>query len=135
MKYLLDTNACIHYLNHLDSPVRHRLERMHPADVTLCSMVKAELYYGAFKSKQTARNLAALEYLFSILTSLPFDDLAARIYGEIRSDLSVKGTLIGPNDMVIAATALACNITLVTRNTKEFLRVSNLKVENWESEE
>ena len=135
MKYLLDTNTCIHYLNHLDSPVRHRLEHVLPSEVVLCSMVKAELYYGAFKSKQTTKNLAALEYLFSILTSLPFDDLAARIYGEIRSDLSIKGTLIGPNDMIIAATALACNITLVTRNTKEFLRVSNLKVENWESGE
>ena len=135
MKYLLDTNTCIHYLNRPDSPVRRRLERVLPTDVALCSMVKAELYYGAFKSKQTAKNLAALEYLFAILTSLPFDDLAARIYGEIRSDLSIKGTLIGPNDMIIAATALACNTTLVTRNTKEFLRVSNLKVEDWESGE
>ena len=68
MKYLLDTNTCIHYLNHLDSPVRHRLERLHPADVTLCSMVKAELYYGAVKSKQTAKNLAALDYLFTTLS-------------------------------------------------------------------
>ncbi len=135
MKYLLDTNTCIHYLNHPDSPVRRRLEGIIPADVALCSMVKAELYYGAFKSKQTAKNLAALEYLFSILTSLPFDDSAARIYGEIRSDLSIKGTLIGPNDMIIAATALAHNTTLVTRNTKEFLRMSNLRVEDWESGE
>ena len=133
MKYLLDTNACIHYLNHPDSPVRRRLERVLPADVALCSIVKAELYYGAFKSKQTAKNLAALEYLFATLTSLPFDDLAARIYGEIRSDLSIKSALIVPNDLIIAATALAHNTTLVTRNTKEFLRVSNLKVEDWES--
>ena len=72
---------------------------------------------------------------FATLTSFPFDDLAARIYGEIRSDLSIKGTLIGPNDMIIAATALAHNTALVTRNTKEFLRVSNLKVEDWESGE
>ena len=128
MKYLLDTNACIHYLNNPDSPVRRRLERLLPADVALCSMVKAELYYGAYKSKQPARNLAALEYLFNTLTCLPFDDLAARIYGEIRSELSNKGTLIGPNDLIIAATALAYNTTLVTRNTKEFLRVSNLNV-------
>ncbi|MEA1936028.1 MAG: type II toxin-antitoxin system VapC family toxin [Thermodesulfobacteriota bacterium] len=135
MKYLLDTDTCIHYLNNPNSSVRRHLERLQPMDVVLCSMVKAELYYGAYKSEQTAKNLDALELLFNTLTSLPFDDFAARIYGEIRSDLSTKGMVIGPNDLIIAAITLAHNLTLVTHNTDEFLRVVNLKVEDWKAKE
>ena len=64
--------------------------------------------------------------------SLPFDDRAAEEYGKIRAHLSSAGTLIGPNDLIIAATALAHACTVVTRNTREFSRVPGLLLEDWE---
>ena len=64
--------------------------------------------------------------------SLPFDDQAASIYGQIRADLAGKGLSIGPNDLMIAAIALAKGVTLVTHNTREFNRVAGLSIEDWE---
>ena len=64
--------------------------------------------------------------------SLPFDDDAARKYGEIRSALSRLGKPIGPNDLMIAATALVHGAVLITHNTREFSRVEGLQIEDWE---
>lgn len=132
MTYLLDTNACIHYLNNPDSPIRRRMERMHPADVLVCSIVKAELYYGANRSYRKPQTLAALEEFLNLFTSLPFDDSAARVYGRIRAELSSKGIPIGPNDLMIASIALANEVTLVTHNSREFGRVDALLIEDWQ---
>ena len=86
MIFMLDTNACIHYLNNPGSPVRLRLELLRPADVVVCSVVKAELYYGAHRSSRKPESFAALDRFLSPLASLPFDDVAAGVYGGIRSD-------------------------------------------------
>ena len=64
--------------------------------------------------------------------SLPFDDRAAEEYGKVRSHLAVLGTPIGPNDLMIAAIALANHMTLVTHNTAEFSRVPGLTLEDWQ---
>jgi len=77
-------------------------------------------------------NIALLYELFADFTSVPFDDEAARKYGEIRSDLARKGTPIGPNDLMIAAIASVHELTIITHNTREFNRVTGLKVEDWE---
>ena len=63
--------------------------------------------------------------------SYTFDDAAAEVYGHIRADLAVQGTPIGPNDLLIAAIALANNLILVTHNTREFARVAGLALEDW----
>ncbi len=135
MKYLLDTNACI---NHLRSPgnvgIGRKLADANPSDVVLCSVVKAELIYGALRSRETAKNLAYLERFSVQFTSLPFDDLAAGAYGQIRYELANRGTPIGPNDLMIAAIAIVNNLTLVTHNTGEFERVPDLKMQDWEGE-
>ena len=96
--------------------------------------MKAELYYGAFKSARRNENLAVLETLFSGLASFAFDGKVARIFGEIRADLARKGTPIGPSDLQIAAIALTNDCILVTHNTGEFSRIAGLKLEDWESE-
>jgi tRNA(fMet)-specific endonuclease VapC len=132
MIYLLDTNAWINYLNVRDSLIKRRLVALDPADVALCSVVKAELYRGAYRSTQRQSNLALLERLSNQFTSLPFDDPAAEVYGRIRAELEASGTLIGPYDMMIAAIALANDLTLVTHNTREFGRVVGLRMEDWE---
>ncbi len=74
-----------------------------------------------------------LATLFSQFASLPFDDPAAESYGRIRADLSAKGTLIGPNDLIIAAIAVANHLILITRNTREFSRIQDLATEDWEA--
>jgi tRNA(fMet)-specific endonuclease VapC len=94
-------------------------------------VVKAELLYGAHRSARPDENLRTLDTLFQAFQSVPFDDVAAEHYGRIRAELAAQGTPIGPNDLLIAATALAYNLVLVTHNTREFSRVPGLIVEDW----
>ena len=89
----------------------------------ICQIVKAELYYGAYKSARRDANLALLTKFFNQFESLPFDDAAAEAYGRLRAELARRGTPIGPNDLMIAAIALAYDLILVTHNTSEFSRV------------
>jgi len=132
MTYLLDTNSCIKYLNGTSENIKRRLESKQPQDIVICSIVKAELFYGAQKSAKLTENLEKVHKFIDHFVSLPFDDKASEKYGEIRSDLEKAGTPIGPNDLLIASIALANNVTLVTHNTREFKRVKGLKTEDWE---
>jgi tRNA(fMet)-specific endonuclease VapC len=133
MLYLPDTNVWIHHLNPASSIVKTKLAIYPPSQIALCDVVKAELYYGAFKSARREANLALLETLFSEFSSFSFDGEAARMFGEIRADLARKGTPIGPYDSQIAAIALANDCILVTHNTGEFSRIAGLKLEDWET--
>ena len=81
MTYLLDTNACIRYLNGRSQQVRNRLESAAPEDVALCSIVKAELYYGAARARDLERTLAHITSFVSPFRSLPFDDSCALALG------------------------------------------------------
>ena len=131
MTYLLDTNTCIRYLNGTSENVRQRMEASSPEEIVLCSVVKAELIYGAFKGVRSKANLERLELFSSRFDSLPFDDEAAWRYGEIRADLERRGTVIGPNDLMIAAIGLAKEAVVVTNNQDEFSRVRGLALEDW----
>ncbi len=133
MTYLLDTNTCINYLNGRSEKIRQRLESSAPQDIVLCSVVKAELYYGAAKSAKPEKNFEKINQFAVRFVSLPFDDLAAEAYGRIRAQLERAGTLIGPNDLMIAATGVSNAITIVTHNTREFSRVEGLMLEDWEA--
>jgi tRNA(fMet)-specific endonuclease VapC len=133
VNYLLDTNACIVYLKTPWNPVRDRLDVMVPQDLRMCSVVKAELIYGATRYSDPAARLDRLEEFFAPFESLPFDDAAAEAYGRIRSQLQRSGRLPGPNDLLIAAIAVANNLVVVTHNTDEFSRVPGLTVEDWQA--
>jgi len=133
MKYLLDTNTCIHLLNADDEAVTRRYSACQPADIVLCGVVKAELLYGARRSARVEFNLKRLEYFAAPLQSLPFDDRCAHDYGLIRADLATQGKPIGANDLMIAAIARAHDLILVTHNTGEFSRVAGLRIEDWEN--
>ncbi len=128
---LLDTNTCVGFLKGHPNIVE-RLGQHHHGEVRLSSVVKAELYYGAWASAQTAKNLLSLERFCRPFVSLSFDDLCAGVYGRLRADLRRMGKPIGPNDMLIATTALAHGLTLVTHNVREFAQVPGLKLEDWE---
>lgn len=128
---LLDTNVCVGWLSGKDLGVKRQLATLKRDEVALCSVVKAELLYGARASARVGENLERLERLFALFPSLPFDDAAAGHYGALRAQLRRSGTPIGGNDMLIAAIALATDATLVTRNEKEFRLVPGLRVEVW----
>jgi tRNA(fMet)-specific endonuclease VapC len=129
---LLDTNTCIQLLNGKESRVSQRFALQAPHEIALSSVVKAELLYGARHSMQVEENLSLLRSFFAPLVSLPFDDRCAEEYGQIRADLRRQGRPIGPNDLLIAATARAFDAILVTHNTTEFGRVAGLRMEDWE---
>jgi len=97
--WLLDTNVWIAYLNQKPSPVKTRILAVPVDKLLLCDVVKAELYYGAYKSLKTKENLARLENLFLVVRSLPFDANAACHFGEIRATLERHGMVIGAYDI------------------------------------
>src|SRR6266446_1953921 len=100
MKFLLDTNAVIAFLNDINSSTARQSRRHKPDDVGISAIVVHELYYGAYKSQRAARNVAIVEALRFEILELDKDD--AREAGEIRALLAVRGTPIGPYDVLIA---------------------------------
>ena len=134
MTFLLDSNAWIGWLRQSQPKLVARIKQENPANIVLCSVVLGELIYGAERSGAAHRagNLLRVEQLRVQYASIPFEDLAAEEYGRIRAHLATVGTPIGPNDLMIAAIALANQLTLVTHNTAEFSRVPGLTIEDWQ---
>jgi tRNA(fMet)-specific endonuclease VapC len=116
-----------------DLSIRKAFAQYGPAELALCSVVKAELLFGALRSAQKENNLQLLHKLFAPLYSFDFDDNAAWHYAQIRAELSAQGNLIGANDLIIAAIARANKVTLITHNIAEFGRVQGLVIEDWEA--
>ena len=129
MRYLLDSNACIALLNNTSATLLTRIRRHAPSQIGLSAIVTYELYYGACKSRRTSRNLELVDRLaFEVV---PFDASDARVAGAVRSELEAAGRPIGPYDLLIAGQARARGLTLVTANSREFLRVKGLDCEDW----
>ena len=131
MIYLLDTNICIYFLNQRSEKLIERLAETEVENIAVCSIIKAELFYGAMKSAKPAKNLIQQKEFLQNFKSFPFDYSAAQSYAEIRSNLERDGNLIGPNDLCIAAIALANSLTLISNNIKEFSKIHGLKWEDW----
>ena len=129
-RYLLDTNAVSNLVNDPRGRVAAAIERVGETSICTSIIVAAELHFGATK-KKSRRLLAQIETALAHLDIQPFAAPSDRIYGELRADLERKGRPIGPNDLLIAAHALALGCTLVTDNEREFSRVKSLRVENW----
>jgi len=128
--YLLDTNIVSDLIRHPQGTVAERISSEGEDTVCTSIVVAAELRFGAEKSG--TRKLAdRVDLILSALDVLPLEAPADRHYGEIRQKLTRQGTPIGPNDLLIAAHALALDLTVVTANAREFSRVPGLKVENW----
>jgi tRNA(fMet)-specific endonuclease VapC len=129
--YLLDTNICIYIMNKRSLRAEKKIMSLPVGAVKLSAVSLGELEFGVAKSLQRERNKDNLLRFISDCEILPFDDNAAEIFGYIRADLAKRGQPIGPYDLQIAAQALAGNLTLVTNNTAEFVRIKGLKIENW----
>lgn len=132
MKYLLDTNICIRYLNGTSIEVMKRLDATDESEIFLYSVVKFELRFGALRSARIEGNLSIQERFFRRFYSFAFDDNAQANAAQVRASLAKSGTPIVPYDLLIAAIALANDLILVTHNTREFSRVRGLKIEDWE---
>ena len=133
MTHLLDTNSCVDHLRRGQaSNITAKLAAAVPGSVVLCSVVVAELLYGAHRSTRKTQTLSQVQTFCQPFQSLAFDDRAAEEYGRIRAHLAGLGTPIGPNDLMIASIALAHGLTLVTHNTSEFSRIPGLKLEDWQ---
>lgn len=128
---LLDTNICIAIINDSDSAISARFLNSAPGTIVLCAVVRAELLFGARNSRRVDPNLRLIGAFLDKFPSLPFDDAAAHWYATVRAELHRSGGLIGGNDLMIAAIALAADVTVVTRNEREFSRVPGLRREVW----
>ena len=131
MTYLLDTNICIYALKNRPPEVLERLRALDPDTVAISVITVLELCHGAEGSVDPALAHQRLDRFLSPLRVILFDEEAARVGARIRADLQRRGTPIGDLDMLIAATALARDMTLVTNNLREFERVAGLRTENW----
>ena len=130
MRYMLDTNICIYVIKQAPATVLHKFRQHENEGLGVSAITAAELAFGVAKSG-SRRNRSALDEFLSALEIAPFDDEAARIYGDVRADLESRGVPIGPLDTQIAAHALTLDVTLVSNNLREFERVTGLRCANW----
>ena len=131
MKALLDTSTCIHLIRRKSPEILGRFTQHIVGDLGISSITVAELQDGVERSQRPEQNREALSQFLIPLAIVDFDYEAAIAYGRIRADPEAQGLPIGSLDLLIAAQAVSLGLTLVTHNTREFLRVPGLRVEDW----
>jgi tRNA(fMet)-specific endonuclease VapC len=131
VKILLDTDICIYAINRKQPKILMRIRDYQIGEVGISSITYAELRFGVENSNRVDDNMEPLERFLLPLEIVPFDAKASRHYGRVRTDLKRAGCPIGSNDLLIAAHALSLDATLVTNNIREFARVVDLRVEQW----
>ena len=129
--YLLDTNICILAIKSKPQNVIENIKVRLEDGIFISSLTVAELEFGVANSKQVENNRVALFKFLSFFNTIIFENKDAVVYGMVRHKLKVKGQIIGPIDMLLAAQAISKGLILITNNSKEFLRVDNLKTEDW----
>ncbi|MGD0567479.1 MAG: type II toxin-antitoxin system VapC family toxin [Candidatus Sulfotelmatobacter sp.] len=130
-RYMLDTDTCSYIMRRSHDAVLRRLAKVPVSDVCISVISKSELLYGVEVSPKPRQDEAALDAFLRHVEVLDFPDEAASHYAKIRADLKARGTMIGANDLLIAAHARSACLTLITNNTREFRRVCELSIENW----
>lgn len=133
--FFLDSDICINLMRGKLPTTYNHIRNNSPEIFGIPAAVEAELRCGATKSNQPVENLLLLERFLAPFASVPFDRQCAIAYGHIRANLEQRGMKIGPNDLFIAATAVAHGAVLVTGNTREFDRVDGLVAESWDEVE
>jgi len=128
---MLDTNICIYAVKRKFDCLAEKLLSQSKKNICISSIVKSEIEYGICKSAAPEKNRQAFKNFLKGIAVLPFDEKAAKEYGEIRASLEKIGMPIGGNDLFIAAHCRALNYVLVTHNLKEFSHIENLELEDW----
>jgi tRNA(fMet)-specific endonuclease VapC len=129
--YLLDTNICIFAIKRKPGKVFDLIRKKSKEGIFISSLTIAELEFGVQNSERIEKNRIALLKFISFFNILYFDDSDAIDYGKIKVNLRIKGEVIGPIDMLLAAQALNKNMIFVTNNVNEFERIEGLKIEDW----
>ena len=130
-RYMLDTDIASYIMKGTEPKVLRQLQRVPVGDVSISAITQSELMYGIEISPNAVRDKARIEVFLRHIQVLDYPSEAAFHYGQIRADLKDRGTMIGANDLLIAAHARCLGIVVVTNNTREFKRVPELKIENW----
>ena len=133
MKYMLDTNVCIHIMKNKPLSVMERFRQHESSDVCISSITYAELCHGIDKSRNREQNRLALSVFLAGIQIIPFDARAAIQFGSLCKRLELASTPIGVMGTLIASHALSLGLTVVTNNTRDFSRVPALPVEDWVS--
>jgi tRNA(fMet)-specific endonuclease VapC len=133
VSYLIDSDICVEILRGKNrkglAEIEKKLGSVGMLDCLTSVIVEGELRVGVHKATDPARAAAKLDGLLSNLSVLPVDREIAKKYGEIRAYLESMGVTVGGNDLLIAATALRFDLTLLTRNLRDYERVPDLKLE------
>jgi len=129
--YMLDTDTCSYVMRRSSDRLNKRITITPPSDVCMSVITKAELLYGVEVSPRRQHDEAELRIFLRYVEVMDFPDEAASHYAQIRAGLKSRGTMIGANDLFIAAHARSLGLILVTNNTREFGRVPDLAIENW----
>ena len=132
--YLLDTNICIYAIKNKPESVLMKIKEKSRNGIFISSLTIAELEYGVQNSINIESNGIALLKFVSIFNILNFDDMDAIPYGKLKVKLRKEGKAIGPIDMLLAGQAISKDLILVTNNTKEFMRIPELCIEDWLTE-
>lgn len=130
-RYMLDTDTCSYIMKRSNDAVLKHLQKVPVSDVCISVITKSELLFGVEMSPRREQDEAALNAFLRYAEVLDFPDAASVHYAKIRADLKTGGTMIGANDLFIAAHARSLGLKLVTNNTREFGRVRDLAMENW----
>jgi len=130
-RYMLDIDTCSYIMKRSHQSVLRRLQEVPVSEVCISVVTKSELLFGIEISPRREQDEVALNAFLTHVEVLKFPDAAASHYAKIRADLKARGTMIGANDLFIAAHARSLGLTLVTNNTHEFGRVQDLALENW----
>lgn len=128
--YLLDTNTLIYFFKG-QGQVATRLLATPPAQIAVPALSAYEIEVGIARSADPAKRREQWWAMLKVLRLIPFAAEEAQVAAMVQAALAKAGTPIGPADTLIAGTALAHDAVLVTRNTREFSRVSGLKVVDW----
>lgn len=132
MRLLLDTNTCIEILRGRNAALLARYASQPRADIALSAVVRSELLTGALLSAKPEENRRIALAFCALFPCLPFDTQVADVHAEWHARLRRAGNIIGAKDLMIAATALAHKLAVVTHNTSEFRRIGELMVEDWQ---
>lgn len=130
MRYVLDTNTLIYFFKGMGDVSKHMLAQS-PSELAIPTVVLFELEVGIAKSTSPRKRKSQLQEIAALVNVLPFGIAESRSAAQIRVKLEKEGLPIGPYDVLIAATALANNMILVTHNQKEFGRIESLRIDDW----
>ena len=129
MKYLLDTNICIYFLNK-NASIVEKINNIPESELSISIITLAELQFGAYNSGKTQHNLERIAFLAASIQVLPLTTMVTDYYGKIKASLRKKGRPIDDFDILIGATAIAGNLVLTTNNERHFENMDGIVLEN-----